>query len=135
MRRRRRPTLHHAVKDKRVTVLGPVKQPEMDFMSHRGLGPGTGPCRSAPRRFFARRTAPKRHSVRQPAAPEHVVEQQTAGGGGGEGDWTPQEERGVPPPWTPPQAHIRTKMEGGPPPPGPDPPPSPPPPLPMQVEA
>ena len=36
MRRRRRPTLHHAVKDKRVTVLGPVKQPEMDFMSHRG---------------------------------------------------------------------------------------------------
>ena len=38
MRRRRRPTLHHAVKDKRVTVLGPVKQPEMDFMSHRGLG-------------------------------------------------------------------------------------------------
>ena len=38
MRRRRRPTLHHAVKDKRVTVLGPVKQPEMDFMSHRGTG-------------------------------------------------------------------------------------------------
>ena len=38
MRRRRRPTLHHAVKDKRVTVLGPVKQPEMDFMSHRGGG-------------------------------------------------------------------------------------------------
>ena len=38
MRRRRRPTLHHAVKDKRVTVLGPVKQPEMDFMSHRGAG-------------------------------------------------------------------------------------------------
>ena len=37
MRRRRRPTLHHAVKDKRVTVLGPVKQPEMDFMSHRGI--------------------------------------------------------------------------------------------------
>ena len=37
MRRRRRPTLHHAVKDKRVTVLGPVKQPEMDFMSHRGV--------------------------------------------------------------------------------------------------
>ena len=36
MRRRRRPTLHHAVKDKRVTVLGPVKQPEMDVMSHRG---------------------------------------------------------------------------------------------------
>ena len=36
MRRRRRPTLHHAVKDKRVTVRGPVKQPEMDFMSHRG---------------------------------------------------------------------------------------------------
>ena len=36
-RRRRRPTLHHAVKDKRVTVLGPVKQPEMDFMSHRGI--------------------------------------------------------------------------------------------------
>ena len=40
MRRRRRPTLHHAVKDKRVTVLGPVKQPEMDFMSHRGVGGG-----------------------------------------------------------------------------------------------
>ena len=40
MRRRRRPTLHHAVKDKRVTVLGPVKQPEMDFMSHRGAGVG-----------------------------------------------------------------------------------------------
>ena len=39
MRRRRRPTLHHAVKDKRVTVLGPVKQPEMDFMSHRGGSP------------------------------------------------------------------------------------------------
>ena len=38
MRRRRRPTLHHAVKDKRVTVLGPVKQPEMDFMSHGGGG-------------------------------------------------------------------------------------------------
>ena len=38
MRKRRRPTLHHAVKDKRVTVLGPVKQPEMDFMSHRGGG-------------------------------------------------------------------------------------------------
>ena len=37
MRKRRRPTLHHAVKDKRVTVLGPVKQPEMDFMSHRGI--------------------------------------------------------------------------------------------------
>ena len=37
MRRRRRPTLHHAVKDKRVTVLGPVKQPEMEFMSHRGI--------------------------------------------------------------------------------------------------
>ena len=37
MRRRRRPTLHHAVKDKRVTVLGPVKQLEMDFMSHRGI--------------------------------------------------------------------------------------------------
>ena len=37
MRRRRRPTLHHAVKDKRVIVLGPVKQPEMDFMSHRGI--------------------------------------------------------------------------------------------------
>ena len=37
MRRRRRPTLHHAVKDKRVTVLGPVTQPEMDFMSHRGI--------------------------------------------------------------------------------------------------
>ena len=37
MRRRRRPTLHHAVKDKRVTVLGPVKQPEMDSMSHRGI--------------------------------------------------------------------------------------------------
>ena len=38
MRRRRRPTLHHAVKNKRVTVRGPVKQPEMDFMSHRGGG-------------------------------------------------------------------------------------------------
>ena len=46
MRRRRRPTLHHAVKDKRVTVLGPVKQPEMDFMSHRGGG-GLG-ARAAP---------------------------------------------------------------------------------------
>ena len=30
-----------SVKDKRVTVLGPVKQPEMDFMSHRG-GEGEG---------------------------------------------------------------------------------------------
>ena len=29
--------VHHAVKDKRATVLGPVKQPEMDFMSHRGI--------------------------------------------------------------------------------------------------
>ena len=37
MRRRRRPTLHHAVKDKRLTILDPVKQPEMDFMSHRGI--------------------------------------------------------------------------------------------------
>ena len=42
MRRRRRPTLHHAVKDKRVTVLGPVKQPEMDFISHRGEVLGRG---------------------------------------------------------------------------------------------
>ena len=37
MRGRRRPTLHHAVKDKRVTNLGPVEQSEMDFMTHRGI--------------------------------------------------------------------------------------------------
>ena len=50
MRRRRRPTLHHAVKDKRVTVLGPVKQPEMDFMSHRGYPPPfpMHPCQGRP---------------------------------------------------------------------------------------
>ena len=33
---RRRSTLHHAVKDERVTVQGPVKKPQMDCMSHRG---------------------------------------------------------------------------------------------------
>ena len=49
MRRRRRPTLHHVVKDKRVTVLGPVKQPEMDFMSHRGHRPLKGALGAAPR--------------------------------------------------------------------------------------
>ena len=27
---------HHAVKNKRVTVQGPVKKPPMDYMSHRG---------------------------------------------------------------------------------------------------
>ena len=33
---RRRSTLHHAVKDERVTVQGPVKKPQMDCMSNRG---------------------------------------------------------------------------------------------------
>ena len=33
---RRRWTLHHAVKNKRVTVQGSVKKPQMDDMSHRG---------------------------------------------------------------------------------------------------
>ena len=33
---RRRSTLHHAMKNKRVTVQGPVKKPQMDYMSHRG---------------------------------------------------------------------------------------------------
>ena len=32
----RRSTLHHAVKNKRVTVQGPVKKPQMDYMSHSG---------------------------------------------------------------------------------------------------
>ena len=55
MRRRRRPTLHHAVKDKRVTVLGPVKQPEMDFMSHRGQSTGrSGRQKVATRRNMRR---------------------------------------------------------------------------------
>ena len=31
-------TLHHPVKNKRVTVQGPVKKPQMDCMSHRGVG-------------------------------------------------------------------------------------------------
>ena len=34
----RRSTLHRAVKNKRVTVQGPVKKPQMDSMSHRGGG-------------------------------------------------------------------------------------------------
>ena len=34
----RRSTLHHAVKNKRLTVQGPVKKPQMDYMSHRGWG-------------------------------------------------------------------------------------------------
>ena len=28
-------TLHHAVKNQRVTVQGPAKKPQMDYMSHR----------------------------------------------------------------------------------------------------
>ena len=35
----RRSALHHAVKNKRVTVQGPVKKPPMDYMSHRGVAP------------------------------------------------------------------------------------------------
>ena len=35
---RRRSTLHHTVKNKRVTVQGPVKKPPMDYMSHKGWG-------------------------------------------------------------------------------------------------
>ena len=35
---RRRSTLHHAVKNKRVTVQGSVTKPQMDYMSHRGGG-------------------------------------------------------------------------------------------------
>ena len=34
---RRRSTLRHAVKSRRVTVQGPVKKPQTDYMSHRGL--------------------------------------------------------------------------------------------------
>ena len=34
----RRSTLRYAVKNKRVTVQGPVKKPPMDYMSHRGRG-------------------------------------------------------------------------------------------------
>ena len=37
---RGRSTLHRAVKNKRVTVQGPVKKPPMDDMSHRGTGGG-----------------------------------------------------------------------------------------------
>ena len=37
---RRRSTLHHAVKNKRVTVQGPVKKPQMDYMSLGGGGGG-----------------------------------------------------------------------------------------------
>ena len=33
---RRRSTLHHAVKNERVTAQGPVTKPQMDCMSHRG---------------------------------------------------------------------------------------------------
>ena len=29
---------HHAVKNKQVTVQGPVKKPQLDYMSHRGFG-------------------------------------------------------------------------------------------------
>jgi len=29
--------LHHAVKNKRVTVQGPVKKLQMDYMSHKGF--------------------------------------------------------------------------------------------------
>ena len=43
---RRRSTLRHAVKNKRVTVQGPAKKPPMDFMSHRG-GDSAG-CRMYP---------------------------------------------------------------------------------------
>ena len=40
---RRRSALHRAVKNKRVTVQGPVKKPQMDYMSHRGSHPPPGP--------------------------------------------------------------------------------------------
>ena len=33
----------HAVKNKRVTVQGPVKRPQMEYMSHRGAGPPPPP--------------------------------------------------------------------------------------------
>ena len=39
---RRRWTLRHAVKNKRVTVQDPVKKPQMDYMSHRGGGGARG---------------------------------------------------------------------------------------------
>ena len=32
--------LHHAVENKRVTVLGPRKKKQVDYMSHRGVGGG-----------------------------------------------------------------------------------------------
>ena len=35
---RGRLTLHQPVKNKRVTVQGPVTKPQMDYMSHRGGG-------------------------------------------------------------------------------------------------
>ena len=35
---RSRSTLHHAVKNNRVTVQGPIKKPQMDYMSQRGGG-------------------------------------------------------------------------------------------------
>ena len=35
---RRRSAEHHAVKNKRVTAQGPIKKPQMDYMSHRGGG-------------------------------------------------------------------------------------------------
>ena len=34
---RRRSTLHHAVKNKRITVQGPVKKPQTDYMLYRGV--------------------------------------------------------------------------------------------------
>ena len=40
---RKRSTLHHAVKNKWVTVQDPVRKPQMDYMSHRGLDPLTPP--------------------------------------------------------------------------------------------
>ena len=40
---RRTSTLHHAVKKERVTVQGPGKKPQMDYMSHRGVGLTGGP--------------------------------------------------------------------------------------------
>ena len=39
---RRRSTLHHAVKNKRVTVQDPVKKPQMGYMSQGGRGGGAG---------------------------------------------------------------------------------------------
>ena len=94
MRRRRRPTLHHAVKDKRVTVLGPVKQPEMDFMSHRGTIKGRAMPACTTRRGGVH------------GAPAHGLAGDAAGGAGGGGleplrfttrrglGWTSAEGRG-----------------------------------------